>query len=589
MRVDYSLLKLKLETLSQSDYKLQLTGDQVDTYRIDLADNQLFRLIRVHYDEDVNSEELIKKIKEKKDIQLNIKETNYGNILIELKNDLEKKNNEIKELNFIKDIIFIEIPSSGDKKEINKNIEHIYRNGIIVNGLKYKRWGKSSSMTRHNIIAFMSENIYDDIYKRAMMDIELKEVIIAKWEAYFNLLLSSCEFISEVPYTVVVDDYCTILDKRKFQYVVERIAHDKDTGEVIMKDNNENEPITYKDIDIVEKDDIEMNWFDGEGIITKETSLKFKEDLGLTYKPCAYIIRMPFIKGLVIEMDFKLYCEENNVTEITDYWGVKHKASDVEMVITKSQFKAIKEFKNWNDYMQKFKKYDHKMGVTRYNKNPKSESPMSRYNFQYLQTLPNLKGDIIEVAKYSVDWAKNIIKGDKLHTLLFLGTIGKSMYEELSDDDELEQYNAETSDLFKDIFSDSDKYTKAILLNDVMLNDVHIQHEYLYKMLEKYIREMKFGKIWVEGKYEFLYSDTYALMQHICGHKVTGLLRENEHWSNKKQGKYLGTRSPLVDFSEMNKMNFINNKLTQKWFGHLYHGIMLNVYGIDVIKMSDCD
>ena len=36
-------------------------------------------------------------------------------------------------------------------------------------------------------------------------------------------------------------------------------------------------------------------------------------------------------------------------------------------------------------------------------------------------------------------------------------------------------------------------------------------------------------------------------------------------------------------------MNFINTPETKKWFGHLYHGVMLNIFGLDTMRMSDCD
>lgn len=561
MKVQYSLLKIQLDYIIQNNKNIDLTNEQKNSYKVKLADNQLFRLIRLHKGND-NAEELFKKQQEKKELKNNFtKEKPELSKLVDLLSD-------ISEMEFIKELIFIEIPEYGDKKQINKNIEDIYRNGFVLDKTKYIRWGKSSSMTRHNIVCFIDESINDAILERTMMGIELKEVVIAKWEAYFNLLLSSCEFV-KMPYIVVINDYKHIISPHKVQFVVEKEGIDKDTGK----------KYTYKDIEVIEKDNIEINAFDGEGVCNKRTSIAFQKQLGLKYKPVAWVIRLPLTKGCVIEMDIQKYCKENNVKTIKDYWGKEHDTSKIDIIITKSQFKGIEFFNSWQHYLDVFSEFDHCMGITRYNKSPQEESIMSRYNFQYLQTL-NLGDKIIDLAQYSTNWAEKIIKGDKLYTLLFLGTTLNENSECEENEDFLE---------VSEIINDSNKYQKAILLNDKMLQDTHIQNEYLYNMLRKYITEMKFGKIWINGKYEFLYADTYAFLQHACGHKVTGLLNEYEHWSYNKSDKWITSRSPLMDGSEHNKMNFINNKETKKWFGHLYHGVMINIFGLDTMRMSDCD
>ena len=578
MRVLYSLLKLKLEYLASEEYNLNLSDDIKKNHRVDLCDCQLFRLIRIIEESDVDSEKLIELINKKNKIKNKIDKT------IDEYIDLQ---NSIKDIQFMDKIIFIEIPAYGDRKEINKQITKVYKDGVIINSHNFVRWGKSASMTRHGIIAFVREDIKDRLNEKAMMDIKVGKVIIAKWEAYFNLLLSSCEFVKKehIPNIIVVKDYIFPLPKQKVQFVIEKELIDKD-GNPIMKDKKKTdeedlkkEPIVYKDIEIIEKDDLKANAFDGCGICMPYVSEWFQKDLDLDYRPCAWIIRLPYVKGLLIEMDFYKYAEQEKCYIITDYWNKDHdiREEKIDAILTESQFKAIKHFDDWNDYMKKFHKHNHKMGITRYNKNPKSESNMTRYNFQYLQTL-DLGDKIIDLAQYSIDWLDKVIKGDKLSTLLFLGT---SLNEEIETEDIQHEIN--------NIYSTSNKYIQAILLNDKMLKDVHIQNEFVFNMIKKYINDMKFGKIWLEGRYEFIYPDMFAFLQYIFNQKVVGLLKEKEHWSYGKKGDSVGTRSPLVDFSEVNRLNFINTADTDEWFGHLYHGIILNIWGVDVVRMSDCD
>jgi hypothetical protein len=578
LRVLYSLLKLKLEYIDNQKYNLYLDNKLKEQYSVLLCDNQLFRLIRIIQNKDADSKKIIELTNEKKAINRSESPHKYKFI-----------NEQLKKEQFMNEIVFVEIPSYGDRKEINKCISRMYKKGIYINDQKFIRWGKSASMTRHSIIALVREDIYDRLYQMAMMDIKLDDVIIAKWEAYFNLLLSSCEFVNILPNIVVIPDYYVKLPPKKVQFVVEKNIINKETGKPIKKDNKD-ENITYKDIELIEKDDIENNAFDGCGMCMPYVSQQFSEDLGLDYKPCAWVIRLPFVKGLVVEMDFYEYAKENGLNVIKDYWGKEHNIwkEKIDIVITESMFKGIKYFKSWDEYIVKFNKYQHKMGITRYNKNPKKELNMTRYNFQYLQAL-NLGDKIKDLADYSIEWVNKIITGNKLYTLLFLGTLLKEDSNVDADDDYVEYDESNLKEEVEELIDGSNKYIQAILLNDKMLKDVHIQNEFLYNMIKKYIREMKFGKIWVSGKYEFIYPDMFAFMQHTFGQQVTGLLKEGEHWSYGKLGKATGTRSPLIHCSEVNRLNYINNEMTDKWFSHLYHGIMLNIFGLDTMRMSDCD
>lgn len=55
----------------------------------------------------------------------------------------------------------------------------------------------------------------------------------------------------------------------------------------------------------------------------------------------SFQIHMPYIKGVVHEVDFALFLSEFGVTEITDIWGEKHRTSDIAIILTKSMFKGF--------------------------------------------------------------------------------------------------------------------------------------------------------------------------------------------------------------------------------------------------------
>jgi hypothetical protein len=185
MRVLYTLLKLDLDYISSKDYSLELNDNGIRLNKVSLCDNPLFKLIRVHKNDDVESTQLINLVIAKKKIHNKMIKNNSNVVIKQFEEIVEK----LETKQFVKELIFIKVNDYGDRKEIDKQIEHIYRNGITVNKTHFIRWGKSSSMTRHGIIAFIQEDYYKPIHKAAMMDINPGKVIIAKWEAYFNLLL----------------------------------------------------------------------------------------------------------------------------------------------------------------------------------------------------------------------------------------------------------------------------------------------------------------------------------------------------------------------------------------------------------------
>jgi hypothetical protein len=168
-----------------------------------------------------------------------------------------------------------------------------------------------------------------------------------------------------------------------------------------------------------------------------------------------------------------------------------------------------------------FYKYNHALGIAKWNFKTDDEPIFTRVNYQYLQTLDITKEEMIELAQYSKDWVEKVINGDLIFAYKFLGLTDKGA-------------NAQN------------KYMKAILLNPRMLNDNRVQ-DYLYKLLKKYIQEMKIGKLWVKGCFKILVPDIIMLMEYIGGEKVVGCLEAGEFFSSGLEDKeYLIDRNPHI-------------------------------------------
>ena len=210
-------------------------------------------------------------------------------------------------------------------------------------------------------------------------------------------------------------------------------------------------------------------------------------------------------------------------------------------------------------------------------------------NFQYLQCLnlwnsnyinyytskekvydildENNDGKIIKLAKYTTSLLEKIIKGEKFYTYKFMGITNTESYEPAS------------------------KYLEAALVNDVMLKDPAVK-QFLYRKLKKTIDEAKVGKIYCSGFYHTGVGDMIGYLQYASGLEPSGCLKAHELYSaNFECGEIASFRSPLVDPSEVNRVNIVRNNILNKWFKHFKDQdiVMFNMYDISAPQQGGAD
>ena len=510
----FGVIKIELKELINNNYKIENTD--LNYYIVRQQYNQLFRQI--------------KRIK--------------GNI----------KNN------IIKDVVFLDCKSY---KNYEPELRYILENGFIINNTKYRFYGKSASMGRGGVIGFLSDSIYDEIDKVAMMGLKIEKTVLSKFEAYKHLMFSSCFCIEEkLPYMIVVDDYEKVIPNVHIKYV--------DEEEIPYKDKVTGEDKVFKQKVIKEGyKDIKINTNDGTGLCTLEIAERWGEYLELVKTPCAFMLRLPYVKGIVVAFDFKKYLKEKGITQIKDIWGKYHNIDKIDIVFTKSQYKGIKYFKksgtysDWLDYLKSLKKNHHCLGISKWNFSFEEEPKMQRINYQILQTLDITEDDIWEMSEYTRNWIEKILKGDLLYTYNYLGLHGEKV-------------------------KASNNYMRAILLNPNMLNDLKVKY-YLKGILEKTIDELKIGKMYVEGCFKMLIPDLIMLTEHIGGLEPKGILKAGEMYSKAHEGEYILNRNPHICKSEHVILNAVNNEVTKKWFSHIEGCCMINGYDITAPRLNGAD
>ena len=318
--------------------------------------------------------------------------------------------------------------------------------------------------------------------------------------------------------------------------------------------------------------------------------------LGLDYNVIGTQVRLPFIKGYSVYVPFREILKEWGYEYITDIYGAKHHIDAIDCIWNISMFKGHKLFKEkygsdaWTEYMNTIRKYEFKLGISKYSHHVKHLNKYTRMNFQYLQCLDlwnpnyidyyenkeigdynildsNNDGKIVKLAKYTTSLFEKIIKGEKFYTYKFMGITDTEDYEPES------------------------KYLEAALVNDVMLKDPAVK-QFIYRKLKKSIDEAKVGKIYCSGFYHTGVGDMIGYLQYAVGEEPVGCLKERELYSgNFDCGDIISFRSPLVDPSEVNKIKIVRNEIINKWFGYFKDQdvVMFNMYDISAPQQGGAD
>lgn len=462
-----------------------------------------------------------------------------------------------------KDIIFVDCKGATSE---NEAIEKIVIEGFWINGTHYVISERSASMTRQNILSFVNEAYNKQLEETVTLGVYLDHTVLSKYYAYRGLMLSSCHCLENwLPKIIVVKDYFRIIPNQHIKYI-----HDS-TSTFIGKNGIE-QKWTQKDISDTVRD-IKINAFDGCGIHHPEITKQVQNLLGIQETPTSILWRAPFIKGVTSEIDYTAFFKENNVKSIEDVWGIKHNINEPMIIITESMYKGIKYFYNsgtaedWDNYWKRFKKYNHCLGIAKWNYPLDREPVKTRTSYQILQDLKLDYKAFSLIAKDSVRWLDKLSMNSPLYSLCFLG-------------------------LTYDKHQPRNDYDRAILKNPEILKEYEVRR-YIISSAKKYANDMKCGKLWVDGAFKFLVPDLIMLMQHIGKLPVTGCLEADEFYGHDINGTILGERvierNPHICHSEHTILKGVSNKYTKKYFKHLDNICMINCKSIVPQKINGAD
>ncbi|MDY8023395.1 RNA dependent RNA polymerase [Paenibacillus polymyxa] len=567
--IPYNIVKIHIDQLIESDYNLSIDYSEYRHLFVEQQNNAVLQFI-MNYRRLNNQKTDCQNRKATYHLSKRYKHFPLINY-IDLK--VKKKKRIIP---YIDDMIFVEAPKNKKK---DKHLEHIIRNGFIFNNKKYVRY----SIGSEGVTNFVVEDISADLIEASQLGVKPDTVVTSKYEAQRNLLFTSCTFVKgRPPYIVIIDEYKKTLKDQYIRYakLTPMTGIDKETG----KEYN------FTDKKIEEGyHDVEISPFDGFGVHKPHV---FDVVLGQ--------IRRPFMKGVSVEAPIEEFYAERGVTHIIDVFGKSHSVEDIDCIWNVSMWKAYGLFKNtfpielgktpWDEYLERIHKYGlEQIGISKYS-HDKSKSPLkTRMNFQYLQCLDldnpkyiesfnnkdkeydilDIKNDgkMVKLARYTTDIFEKIINGDLFYTLKLLG-IGDTQG-----------------------YTSTSNYINAILTNPIMVNDPSVKSS-IRRLLEKQIKEAKQGKIYVDGFYHTGVGDIIGYLEYAAGLPVVGCLKAGEVFvKTLPVGEVVSFRSPLMDVSEVNKVNIVENDITKKYFDYFTNQdvVMFNMYDLSLPQQGGAD
>lgn len=240
---------------------------------------------------------------------------------------------------------------------------------------QYAAFERSNSMSRQGRLSFLRADLWETVRRRIMLDLELGQCQLSKLYAYNGLMLSTGTRVEGME-----------IDRPHRVIVVDNHSLQRSARVITVEDVGGTDSVRrYQRVERVE--DFSVTEFDGEGLISKEYAARLNKPLGGRHT--SFQVRLPFVKGMLHQVDFHDFFRSAGTTHLTDLWGVNHPVAKVDVILTKSMFKGYgwlaENGKSWEDYWAAFRKYRHALYVT----NTSKERPQgfTQLNYQFLTTL----------------------------------------------------------------------------------------------------------------------------------------------------------------------------------------------------------
>ena len=576
-------------------------------------------------------------------------------------------NNEDEKKDLLREyLVFIDFKTVFDKKDIDsqnfddytsKNREELegdnglgYRLRWIfdpTNGLRLsfdgKTWktfvpfDKSSSMARNSLISFIDKRLKETMDKRLLLDLDFSNinVVSSKYYAYRGLYLSNGYRINQ---TILPDasfilnqETVIVINDMKYPITSEVFTADKDDK------NNADMPWSF----FKKANSCMLNSFDGEGLICPEYAAIINSQLKTKYRfkndSHSFQIRMPFTKGVLHEVDYNKFFEEQLSANddilldqllIKDAFGIERDLKKVKIILTESMFKC----KGWLDALFNIKKncmdnsladvcdpmryffekmdfYGHTLYVTNTDTRLSSTGRVP-LNYQFLSTLAIPPEDFAVLVNNHINQTKKI--PESLMRNRNNETQELNEFETLDMTDEISENDDDKSKKQERLTNIREKCLKALSRNNAFFKEPKT-HGMVKDEKRSHLDALCIGRLVISGEQRFLSCDLFELLRFILQNIIHTMnlnhleqlwlnLRKQRLYSNHfympenilrmKADKYYGfLRNPHLARNEQCALRpYVKaNSLHEKYFSHLKGVVMLSCESLVPMALGGAD
>lgn len=499
--------------------------------------------------------------------------------------------------------VFVYIDFSGifDRKpvgriaELQRKAEYLFRpEGIEIvlderyPARRYIAFERSASMSRHNVLSFVREDVYEPLRERMMLGMKIGNCQLSKLYAYNGLMFTGG----------VRKEITGLLTEKRIVVIDNPKSIVKDADIITVEDDGTDNPVRkYSRLET--KADVEVLEFDGEGIISKELSSMLTE----SGNHHSFQIRLPYIKGVVHEIDFKKLFSELRVTKMIDIWGNAHAIADVDMILTKSMFKGFswmtKNGLTWAEYLERCRKYNYALYISGMDKAEAQNT--TELNYQFLNTLA-LTDEEFRPLDLPLGWDKSpnteprhwLTKTTEAAYYDYVGELGNRQkhFSDILDDEDIE-------------ITDKRKQRAEIIEQNPLFMEEAIYAKELSDKAESVRQRYAVGQLLVAGDNRYLSDDLMRLLAYIvrCAEGESKAYRKlesefltgNTIYTPKPayevQDHYTLLRSPHIARNEealVHPMNKVG-RLRKKYLSHLRYVVMVDSRSLIPDRLGGAD
>ena len=460
--------------------------------------------------------------------------------------------------------------------------------------IRYVRFERSANMSRNGVMSYINESWKADLLERVTLGLCRDNsldwlpggISLSKWEAYKGLALSDAHDMAGTGFDIRRVAVIPDKEARTGTFPMGGYYTGEESGE--QKAGTCRYQLVFRETD----KKANINYFDGQGVVDPALARAWEEKLYPSEtergRRSSFQIRMPFVKGVVHSVDFRAFLKEHGVDTIVDLFGKEHRIEDLDMILTKSQFKSFPWFKDlfgedaWTMYQERFEKYEHSLFVTKANTLADEKQGTDFLNYQVIQSLGLTVEEFEALAQGSVDELARI-KNDALFGYRYIRSL-ENPAEDVTD----AGYGAMARALKKD---------PTLLLTARFRAE--LEH---YEEMRK--KDIQGGRLETKGSVRIFAGDLMMFLNHLLGQRKDKTLEVSyadalpidafyaPAFTGESDVKYGIFRNPHMARNEHAYMrHFVPKEGSERarFLGHLEGVLMVNPESMAAERMAGAD